>query len=315
MNWLYVFTENKIEYLWANSLQNVSWSATFISTPLGEWSEPVNNLCVCASGDKIFYLSKNLQIQTVNFVQWATNPSIGELSSRPVISIKELLSTVDVDQPTAFAHYSENEKTVNFHVREVGYNFNNIVIVYDLINDTWNIDTGKNYNYIVRDGYTYYGYSDVNSSIYIDDLGYSDNWSPIDFRIETQHLNQETLNRKMYRWFFTAWSIWQFTTLDYEIEVDGRSVFQDSISWTTRWIDWIGEVWWSESGGEPMAWYLNYISERQLFDRVAKEWRIYRQGSKIKIKISSKSDIQDFSIDTLGVRAEITSRVDTSNSF
>lgn len=76
MNGLYVFLENKIEYLGANSLQNVSGSATFISTPLGEGSAPISNACIAASGDKIFYISRNLKIQTINFIQGASNPSI-----------------------------------------------------------------------------------------------------------------------------------------------------------------------------------------------------------------------------------------------
>lgn len=69
MNGLYVFLETKIEYLGANSLQNVSGSATFISTPLGEGAAPLTNACIAASGDKIFYISRNLQVQTVNFIQ------------------------------------------------------------------------------------------------------------------------------------------------------------------------------------------------------------------------------------------------------
>lgn len=69
MNGLYTFLENKVEYLGANALQNVSGSATFISTPLGEGSAPISNSCIVASGDKIFYISRNLQVQTVNFIQ------------------------------------------------------------------------------------------------------------------------------------------------------------------------------------------------------------------------------------------------------
>jgi hypothetical protein len=68
LNGLYVFTEDKIEFLGANSLQNVAGSATFISTPIGESSYPINNLCIAASGDKIFWVSKNMQVMTVNYV-------------------------------------------------------------------------------------------------------------------------------------------------------------------------------------------------------------------------------------------------------
>jgi hypothetical protein len=42
------------------------------------------------------------------------------------------------------------------------------------VNDTWNVDTNKNYNYVVKFGQQYYGFSDVNSSIYEDSIGNSD---------------------------------------------------------------------------------------------------------------------------------------------
>jgi hypothetical protein len=106
---LFVITEKKVEFIGANSLQNVAGSAAFISTPIGEGGNPVNNLSVVASGDKIFYLTKNLEIQTVNYIAGVDNPQIGDVSSRPVISIRELLDTIDNDQPSAFGVYNEND--------------------------------------------------------------------------------------------------------------------------------------------------------------------------------------------------------------
>ena len=109
----------------------------------------------------------------ISYMQGTNATKVGELSARPVISIKELLNTLDIDQPTSFAFFNQNDKTVQFHVRTVNSTFNDICIVYDEVNDTWNIDTGKNYNYVVKVVEKYYGFSDVNSSIYQDDVGFT----------------------------------------------------------------------------------------------------------------------------------------------
>ena len=116
--------------------------------------------------------------------------SIGELSARPIISIKEFLNTIDTSQPSSFGFFNQNDKTVQFHIRSVGSPFNDYVLIYDEVNDTWNVDTQKNYNYVVKIASKYYGFSDVNSSVYEDDTGYSDAGVPIEFRVDTQNMNQ-----------------------------------------------------------------------------------------------------------------------------
>lgn len=114
------------------------------------------------------------------------------------------MNTLDLNQPDAFGFYNENDKTVQFHIRSLTSGYNDYVLTYDLVNDTWNVDTQKNYNYVVKLGSTYYGFSDVNSSIYIDDTGYSDAGSAIEFHIRTNNLNQGTILKKKYRGFYTA---------------------------------------------------------------------------------------------------------------
>lgn len=201
---MYVFTEDTISFLGANALQNVSGSATFISTPIGKSNYPISNLAIAASGDKIFYITKSLQVQTINYTPGVTVAEIGELSARPVVGIKEFLNTISINQPNAFAHYNENDKTIQFNLRSSESGFNDYVLVYDLVNDTWNVDTGKNYNYVIKNGYDYYGFSDVNSSVYQDDIGYSDAGSSIEFRIKTNNMIQGTILQKKYRGMYSA---------------------------------------------------------------------------------------------------------------
>ena len=193
MNWISVITEKTVEYIWASSLQNIAWAAAFISTPLWRTWEPVNNNVVVASWDKVFYITKSLHLQTINYIAWTDSPSIWKLSARPIVWIKEFLKDIDPDQPTAFWFYNKKDETIQFHLRRKNMPFNDVCLVYDMINDTYNIDTWKNYNYVVEDWEDYYGFSDINSNIYKDDIGFSDAWIPIRFLIRTQDMNQWTI--------------------------------------------------------------------------------------------------------------------------
>ena len=315
MNGLYVFLDNKVEYLGANALQNVSGAATFISTPLGEGAAPISNLVIAASGDKIFYISKNLQIQTVNFVQGATNPSIGELSARPVVWVRELLKDIDPNQPNAFAFYNENDKTIQFHVRSTKSLFNDYVIVYDLVNDTFSIDVGKYYNYIIKHGSDYYGYSDINTSVFQDDVGYSDAGSPISTKLRTWPYNANSLKQKMFWGIFTSWSIWFLTEITYTANIDGDTIFQEDVIGNQLFPEGIGELSGGELSGEPVAWDLIYVPDRQIFDRIADEWRIYATGTRIQIEMTCTSLVQDWIIDMLWFMYEPTNYIDTNNKF
>jgi hypothetical protein len=242
MNGLYVFTDDRISYLSANSLQNVAGSATWIATPIGDSSAPVSNQCVAASGDKIFWISKNMQVMTLNYTPGVATTQIGELSARPVVSIKEFLDTLDPDQASAFAFYNENDKTIQFSVASASVPFNDKCLVYDLVNDTWNIDTGKNYNRVVKVGASYYGLSDVNSSVYIDDVGFSDAGMPIGFKIVTQEMIQGTFRQKQYGGMFTQGSIGPYSVLQYSAEIDGEQEFSDTVTGASDTSESAGDI-------------------------------------------------------------------------
>ena len=315
LNWIYIFTQNKVEFIWANSLQNVAWSATFISTPLGFWWEPVNNLSIAASWDQIFFVTKDKQIKTINYIWWTDKTTIWELSSAPVIGIDSLLWNIDTNQPDAFWFQNQNDETIQFHVRTENYSFNNIVIVYDMINQTWAVDTNKNYNYVVKKWDKYYGFSDINSSIYEDNVWFSDNGSPIAFKIQTQEMNYWTLKQKLFWWMMTAWKIWPQTKLTYRVLVDEKSVFKEDIEWNINILSSLWEIGWESIWWEPIWWELNYTSQLQSFDKTADEWRIYRYWDKVVIEIESISQIQDFLIDILWVRLEVVNHIDINNKF
>lgn len=311
-NWIFIFTKSKIEFLSANSLQNVAWSATFISSPIWESSEPMNQFSACTDWNDIFYLTKSLQIQKVSASNW-----IVEVSARPVISIKEFLNTLSDTQNDCYAWYNENEKTLNWSVKQAWFWYNNYVIVYDKINDTWNIDVGKNYNYVVKKNNIYYWLSDVNSSIYIDWIGYNDAWVAIQSKLRTNNILLWQ-NQTMFWWFFTKWWILKDTILEYNINIDWDIVFNDTIDWATfpNEQDYTGEIWiepvWIEPVWGKILWKQKKLSP---FDKRADQGRIYRSGNRIQYEISSESTIQDYIIDIIWTTAEPSAFTDTQNKF
>lgn len=56
----------------------------------------MSNDLVTTSWDKVFYVTKNLNINTINYVQWTTGTLTLRLSNKPVVWIKELLQTIDI---------------------------------------------------------------------------------------------------------------------------------------------------------------------------------------------------------------------------
>ena len=315
MNGIYIFTKDKVEFIWWNNLQNISWSPTFISSPLGSGWEPINNQSIVASGDKIFYVTKNLTLNTINFVSGIENASLWELSLKPIISIKEYLQTLDYNQERAFWFFNQNDKTVQFHLKTKNFWYNNNCLVYDITNDTFSVDIGKYYNYVVKDWYKYFWFSDVNCSIFEDDVGNSDSWVTIPFKIVTQNLRFGSILQKRFGWFFIAWVIWRSTELEIFVRVDGNLVFQDKIRGEDTFISWFWETWWDDIWRKPIWWDFELKSLMFPFDKLADEGRIFVDGTRIQIEITSSSVFSDFLIDVLWVRLEWHSNMDIKNKF
>lgn len=306
LNWIYVFTENIIEHI---SDLTSTWA---VANPLWDWWQLINNKLVAISWDKVFYINKDLNINTINYIQWTAETWLWELSNQQVVWIKELLNGINIVQNSWIAFLNESEKTINFHLRSVWSPFNDICITYDLINQTFNVDTQKNYNNVVKIWSEYFWFSDINSSIYKDNVWNSDNWIAIPFLIKTQEMNLWSMQEKIFGGFFTTGAIGWFTTLTYKVFVDREEVFTDDVTWENIvWDLW--EIGWETIGIEAIWWDTYYTNWLNPFDLEADVWRIYQSWIRISFEIYSNSQIQDFIIDWLWIIAEQTPL--TTNKF
>ena len=209
------------------------------------------------------------------------------------------MNNIDNEQEIGYWYYNENDKTVQFHLRTVWSPINDITIVYDMINKTFSYDTRKYYNYMVKADSKYYGLSWVNTSIYEDDKGYTDAGEKINFLIRTQWLKSWTGKQAIFIWLNLGWSIWPFTTIKVQANIDGRNIFEQEFSWDTALIDIDWPLWEDAIWEDAIGWWLLYESQLQVFDKTADQWRIYQWWDKMMITISSNSLITDFLLDTL----------------
>lgn len=315
MNWIYVFTKEKVEFIWADSLQNINGSPTFLSSPLWDAWEPINNQSIIATWDKIFFITKNLQLKTINFVPWIESSIIWNLNNESIVSIKEFLNTLDDNQDIGFWFYNKNDETIQFHLKTKNFKYNNRTLVFDLLNNTFSIDVWKNYCYMVNNGNKYFWFSSVNSSIYEDDVGNTDAWIPISFKIVTNNMNMGTIRQKKFGGFFTAWAISIFSELNYIVKIDWNIVFSDSIKWKDFLVSEFWEIWGFETWKLAIWWNLDFWNKIFSFEKLADEWRIYKAGTKIQIEINSSSEFQDFIIDILWVRCEDNNNIDIKDKW
>lgn len=305
LSWLYVFTQRKVEYI-ANG-NTTSW----FSIPLWEGWNPINNLCIVSAGEKIFYITKKLEIETVNYVSGINDAQVGKLSSQKLVNIREYLQNIDTNQPTAFAFNNKNENTVQFFLREIWADFNNICIVYDLVNDTWNIDKGRYFSYVAENDNIYYGYSDISGTVYQDYIGFTDNWTPITTKGVTQAMGWNTPNQKLFWGFNIAGGISNLSTLDFMADIDEQEVFRDTLQLETSLSGWLGSkpIWEVEIWGESVQ------DERKPFVKQADEGRIWLYGDRIQMSFGSDNNIQDWLLDTLWIRFETVNNINIDNKF
>lgn len=302
---LYIFTQKNVEYI--SDGQTVNG----LSIPLWEWGNPINNLCIVAAGEKIFYITKKLEIETVNYVSGINDAQVGKLSNQKLVNIREYLQNLDTEQPTAFAFNNKNENTVQFFLREIGADFNNVCIVYDIVNDTWNIDKGRYFNYVVENNDIYYGYSDITASVYRDYIGFNDNGARITTIGKTQSMSYNSPMQKLFWGFNIQGAISSLSSVDFIVCIDEQEVFRDTLQETEILDAWIG----SKAIWEVDIWWESTQDERVPFIREADHGRIWLYWDRIQVEWQSDNDIQDYLLDSLWIKLEMVQNINIENKF
>lgn len=281
---VYIFTTNTIEVLTKNTV-TVGTTITRYPTPIAGENRVASSRSVVIADDRVFFFAKGNKVRTLEFIPWVSEISVGDLSDRAGQSIQKFLDSLDEDQSSCFWYYNKEKKLVYFHLKERGEPFNNIVLVYDMTNDNFLVDTNKYFSDVEKCEGRYYAGSDTNGEIYLDDVGNSDNGQPIVRKRSNAPLSFWNPNlRKEFREVNIYGEIEDGTIIDVEVFVDEISKFKGKIKWA--------ETEMAGIASEPLAGspFGAEFSKNPLlpFEYGITAWNLRARGKKIKLVFSGE---------------------------
>lgn len=133
-----------------------------------------NSRCAVGAGDKIFFLTADKKIKTIDYVQGIDDVRVGELSDDEKVGIPNFMNNLNDDLSKSFAFYDQKNKLIKFFVRSKNSLTNDLCIIWDLVNKTFLVDDNKFYGILVNHNNKVYAGSCLNSVTYEDETGSDD---------------------------------------------------------------------------------------------------------------------------------------------
>ena len=288
LNYLWIFTQDSIEYISRDNLTTTGGIASLFAIPIASGDELMNPDTVVNANEFIFYMTASRRIKTINYVQGNPVPQVAVISEE----INEYLQTeLNTDQSTAFATFDKQENLVKFWVRSTTSTVNDTCIIWDLNAQTRFVDKDKYYADMTELNDVYYAGSAFSYRVIQDEVGTDDDNSPVEWEFESTYMDiWNPTMRKQFRGNRLAGRINTYATIDWEFAVDGNTVMSkqivgSTIPWNGSDLSlWIGgsEIWW-----EPIAWPIaESDDDLSDFERVATQGAIRATGKKCKISLS-----------------------------
>lgn len=321
MNKMFIFTEDKIEYIWKDSLQTIGSVATLVSTPIGSGWQPASQGSIVAAWSMIFYLTKNNTINTVDYAQWTVEPTIWTLTNEVQLKITNYLKNLDEDQSWSRGYYDENTKEILWSLKTKNSLYNDTTLVYDLENKTRTTDKWKLFSDVVVVWNKTYAWSSINASIIENWIGLDDDWNAIEFEIQDTDVMLWTLKEKIFSWRQTSGWLNKATNLEFRTLIDDSIASLEYIKWIdyvsiddsfdTAWI-WDDEIW-----GDAIWWLINtwLTGGYTQFDKLLDHWNLYRRWKRIKRNIRENSVGSDFYLDFYTIIADVTWNIELTDKF
>lgn len=305
MNNLRVFTSTTIEKMDKSNLSQVWDVAALYTIPLAKGQELMNENCIAAAWDVVFFLTKNKKIWVINYRATVAEPQLSMISDIDINSIDGfMIDILDDDQSGAFAMFDSVNNIVKFYMRSRESLKNDVCVVYDIQRDTWLKDNNKFYwCATVMNNYIYTG-SVLDYSIYKEEFGINDRWDGIQWYFETtDQVFGTPWQLKQFRGASIAGQINNLWKVRRQILVDDSIVFDKVINWAdiAQNIGWLG-IWWADIGWTPIGGDMyTYQTDLVDFERVIDWGSLRTTGKKIKMIFSDDSLNGNFVLDWLSL--------------
>lgn len=278
---LYIFTETEIL-----EFQNSYWSTWYpIVNKISEWSSPWSNNSITSANNTIFFLTKENKIKTINLVPGIPNSQVWELSNIKDNSIQWYIDdNLHADQHLATCQRYDLDSLVKFNVRSKTASTNDLVLIYDLKNSTWLLDTEKNFwtNWININWKTYV-WSATTGKIYQDEVGKTDDTAAITVKRKTKLFDfwNPTI-RKALREMKVSWSINLDTSIQLTCEVDTEVV-------KTEYLD-------KYLVSNDVVW-IKSVNVKYPFRKVFSRWDLYEKGYTFAFEFIATGTNLDFTLE------------------
>jgi len=321
LNQLFIFTENRIEYVGKNSLQTIWGVASLISTPIGDGWQLASYRSVVSAGNKVFYLTKNKTINTLNYASWTIDPEIWVLTDEPVFKITKYLDNLDDDQSTSFGFFDEWTKTIHWFLKKIWSLYNDTVLIYDIENATRTTDTKRFYNDAIAYNNKVYAGSSINSNVIQDGIGLDDDWQAIEFKIEDTDISLWTIVEKLFQWWETSWWVNKLATINITTYIDDVARAVGIIDWddyfvAASWISALWSIWWTTVWWTAIGWLQSDNLENiAQFDKILNHSWLYARGKRIRRRFEENTIGSDFYLDLYTIYADVTGNIELSDLF
>ena len=246
---LYIFTKNTISSIWIQDIsQDWSWYLFFNTRTVNAKEWAINHNSIVTVWINTYFLTPNNKIQII--ARWTNNNwyEIIDLSHRQYRWIDKIMATLDNDQSDSFWIYLQKESLIKWHLKKEWSTYNDIIIIYDIINDKFLIDEYKYFNSSVILNWQQYSLSAVENKIFKDEYWNDDDDSWIDFEYHTKEFDFFDPFRKKILWeTILSWEINELWELIQEIHIDWNIVDTKTIIWidifTSIWWIWTNTIW------------------------------------------------------------------------
>lgn len=286
---LYIFTKNSISAISLNDVSETPSWFFFNSRPINTQEWAINHNSIINVWVNTYFLTPNNKIQQI--IRWNNNNwyEILELSHREWWWISNLMDWLDKDQSESFWIYLPQENIIKWHLKKEWSTINDIVIIYNVLEDKFLIDEFKYFNWSIILNWQQYSISAIEPKIFKDEFWNDDDWSAIDFEYHTKSFDfLDKWRKKVLRETFTSWQIGILTDLIQEIYIDWSLVDTKTIQWNNyyKWDSWI---WIFEIWTKPI--WEEYEELQDLFDFTIyrTKWNLNIKWKKIKYVFKSNS--------------------------
>lgn len=307
LNRLYVFCDASIEYMDRSTTATVGWSTVFYTKPIAEGDKLASYRSIVAAWEKIFFLTQDKKIKTLNYVQWVAELAVGEISDQDWRSISLFMEGLDADQSESMWYLHRGENIIKRHLKTESAKFNDVILVYDLTSQTFLVDDNKFFSCVTEHNRKYYTGSHINSDLTEDEVDYDDDdsWTPR-YRWTKKMFLGDPLVKKRFRGVWLNWQINTVWEINIEVFIDGfKEWVTETItwSWTSPWVLWTGVIAGAAIADEAISGdpiqpsILNLVD----FNKKIGKGKIKRKWKYIQIKLSGNAVSSRISLDSLSI--------------